>query len=84
MRGYELTMSPYRFRIWADGIETHFVDVVAIDGPDQLWREAATSAGDMIRNMSERITPGLDWRLEVTDNAGTVIGLFSFKAELLS
>ena len=41
------------------------------------------SACEMIHNMYERIQPDLDWRLEVTDHSGKVIGLFSFKAEML-
>jgi hypothetical protein len=82
MRSYESTAAPYRFRIWANGVETHQADAT-IDGPEELWHEASTSACEMVRNMSGRVQPGLDWRFEVTDHAGTVVSLFSFRAEML-
>ena len=82
MRGDDVTAAEYRFRILSNGVETHDVVDLAVDNPDELWREAAMSVCDMIRNMSERIQPGLDWRFEVTDQSGKLISLFSFKAEM--
>lgn len=82
MDGSNPTTAPYRFRILANGVETHRADTIATGDPDELWHEAAMSACDMIRNMYGRIQPGLDWRLEVTDRSGKVISLFSFKAEM--
>ncbi|WP_426436474.1 DUF6894 family protein [Bradyrhizobium genosp. P] len=82
MRNQETTTASYRFRVLANGVETHRADTIATGDPDELWHEAAMSACDMIRNMYGRIEPGLDWRLEVTDRSGKVISQFSFKAEM--
>ncbi|WP_156164623.1 hypothetical protein [Bradyrhizobium sp. LTSP885] len=82
MHGSNPTAAPYRFRILANGVETHRAETVASNDPEELWHEAAMSACDMIRNMYGRIEPGLDWRFEVTDGTGKVISLFSFKAEM--
>lgn len=82
MHGDNPKAAQYRFRIMANGIETHDVVDLAVDNPGELWREAAMSVCDMIRNMSGRIQPGLDWRFEVTDQSGKLISLFSFKAEM--
>jgi hypothetical protein len=73
----------YHFRIYADGEQHEQSDSLAFDDLEEVWHEGAMAACEIIRSMHGRIESDLDWRLEVADEAGTVIYRFSFKAERL-
>ena len=47
-------------------------DDQGVDFPDDeaAWREAITSAGELMKDMDENFRPGEEWSLEVTDEEG--------------
>jgi hypothetical protein len=71
----------YCLRIFTNGIARHETDGMTFSSRDDVWTEASASAGEIIREMHGNMHPGLDWRMDVSDAAGTVIYRFSFKAE---
>jgi hypothetical protein len=83
MRTFQENNVPFHFRVVANGVELHNVDALTTSSPEELWHDAAISACETFREMFGRVEPGLDWRLEVTDQFGKIINLFSFKAEVV-
>ena len=72
----------YRFRVFADGQQPQQTDPLGFNNEDEVWEEAAMSSCDLIRSMrGGGVKPGLDWRLEVSDDTAKVIYRFSYKAE---
>jgi hypothetical protein len=45
------------------------LDWVGEEFPDQqaAWKEATVTAGRMLQSLDGRLKPGVDWRMEVTD-----------------
>ena len=54
----------------AEGVE--FADASAACG------EAVTLAGEMVRDLNDKMAEGGDWRLDVTDAAGDRVGSLRF------
>ncbi len=75
--------SHFHFRVFTDGVAHHQSDPLPFDDLEEVWQEGAMSACEIIRAMHGRIEGDLDWRLDVSDDAGRVIYRFSFKAERL-
>jgi hypothetical protein len=65
-------MPKYYFNVYHG---TPSMDQEGEDLPDKhaAWKEATTMAGDILRDLDGRFTPGQDWRLEVTDERGMPI-----------
>jgi hypothetical protein len=80
---YSTRKANYRFQTLTNGNKAHESEVIASGTPEEVWQEAAMFSCDMIREIYGRMTPGLDWRMEVSDGEGQVIYRFSFKAEAL-
>jgi hypothetical protein len=58
----------YRFRIFTNDYNVKEYEVRTFaDDPDEVWHQAAMSSCDMLRDLYGRVTPGLDWRMEVSD-----------------
>jgi hypothetical protein len=45
------------------------LDRVGEEFPDQhaAWKEATVTAGQMLQSLDGKLQPGIDWRMEVTD-----------------
>jgi hypothetical protein len=76
--------SLYFFRVFTNGVETHHSEGLEFSSKEDVWHEASTSTGEIIREMDGNMHAGLDWRMDVTDAGGKVIYRFSFKAEDLT
>jgi hypothetical protein len=74
----------FYFRVFTDGVERHSSDGLLFANKQEAWHEASTSTGEILREMDGKMQPGLDWRMDVTDEAGHPIYRFTFKAEDLS
>ena len=76
---YGQPMTQYTFRIRQG---SHSSDV-PVDLPDDgaAWHEAAMACSDMIRDTVARLGDSPEWRLEVTDQSGTIRHLFRLTAE---
>ncbi|MDB5504123.1 MAG: hypothetical protein JWR89_4025 [Tardiphaga sp.] len=73
--------SHYHFRVFTNNEQLHESDALVFDDLDEVWHEGAMTSHEIIRTLLVRIDPGLDWRLEVSDDTGRMIYRFSFKAE---
>jgi hypothetical protein len=71
----------FYFRVFTNGVERHASDGLVFSDKHEAWLEASTSTGEIIREMDGKMQPGLDWRMDVTDEAGQLIYRFSFTAE---
>ena len=71
----------YFLRVFTNGTQRHQTEGITFPSRQELWHEASTSAGEIIREMDGNMHPGLDWRMDVSDSAGDLIYRFSFKAE---
>ena len=71
----------YFFRVFTNGVQLHASDGLLFENRHLAWQEASESTGQIIRDMDGRIEPGLDWRMDVSDEKGKVIYQFSFRAE---
>ena len=69
------------FRILSNGKEIDRGEFRASADPEELWHDASMTAFEMLREMYGSVEPGLDWLMEVSDQAGNVINKFSFRAE---
>lgn len=69
------------FRVFTDGVERHRSEGLLFADRQEAWHEASTSTGEILREMDGKMQPGLDWRMDVTDEAGQLIYRFTFKAE---
>jgi hypothetical protein len=51
--------------------------------PDRAaaWKDASMSCVDLLREVRDKIQPGCNWQMEVTDDAGRAIFRFTFAAE---
>lgn len=74
----------YFLRVFTNGIERHRTEGLAFPSREAAWEEASTSAGEIIREMDGKMHPGLDWRMDVVDEAGRIIYRFCFSAEEFS
>jgi hypothetical protein len=75
------TSSRFFFRVFTDGVERHRSEGLLFTDKHEVWQEASTSTGEILREIDGKMQPGLDWRMDVTDEAGQLIYRFSFKAE---
>jgi hypothetical protein len=63
--------------------ERNFPDEIGEDLPDKdaAWREATITAGKVLADLDGTLKPGQEWRMEVTDEAGNLIGVLRLLAE---
>jgi hypothetical protein len=74
----------YRFRIFTNDCKVRESEALTFgEDPEEVWHDAAMSSCEMLRDLYGRVTPGLDWRMEVSDRDEKVLYRFSFKAEAL-
>ena len=71
----------YFFQVFTNGVRLHASDGLLFVNKRLAWQEAAESTCQIIRDMYGRIEPGLDWRMDVSDDTGKVVYQFSFRAE---
>ena len=59
-------MPRYFFHVHHERAE---LDQVGEEFPDQhaAWKEATITAGQMLQSLDGKLQPGIDWRMEVTD-----------------
>ena len=79
--GFPSSDEVYYFRVFTNGIERHRTEGLAFPSREAAWEEASTSTGEILREMDGKMHIGLDWRMDVTDSAGTAIYRLSFKTE---
>jgi Domain of unknown function (DUF6894) len=74
-------MPRYFFHIHQAG--QHLPDVIGCDLPDEdaAWKEATITAGQLLEDLDGALKPGLQWRMEVTDEAGNLICVLRLLAE---
>lgn len=78
------TLTRYFFRVFTNGVERHPSEGLLMSDRQQVWEEASVSTGELIHGMHGAIAPGLDWRMDVTDETGRLIYRFSLKADDLT
>jgi hypothetical protein len=63
--------------------ERHLPDEIGTDLPDEAaaWKEATITAGQLLADLDGRLKPGLQWRMEVIDQAGNPICVLRLSAE---
>lgn len=71
----------YFFRIFTNGVERNQTLGLAFTSKDAAWQEASAAAWEIIRDMEDKVHPGLDWRMDVTDAAGDLVYRFAFSAQ---
>jgi hypothetical protein len=71
----------YFFRLFVDGTERNQALGLAFSSREDAWHEAAAATAKIIAGKDVVLTPGLDWRMDVTDAAGGLVYRFAFKAE---
>lgn len=69
------------FRVFTNDVERHKTEGIAFPSREEAWREASTSAGEILREMDGNMQIGLNWRMEVSNSAGDLIYRLSFKTE---
>lgn len=74
--------SPYQFRTFIDGVKSQESEAFVSGESDKLFDEAKMSVCEMIRDLYGQMKSDTEWRLEVTDRLGKVIGVFSFTAAM--
>jgi hypothetical protein len=59
-------MPRYFFNVYQDRA---LIDDEGEELPDKhsAWKEATVTTGQMLQSMADRLLPGTEWRLEVTD-----------------
>jgi Domain of unknown function (DUF6894) len=73
--------SIYFFRVFTNDVGRHETEGLVFASKEDAWQEATNSTGEIIRDMDGNMHPGMDWRMDVTNAAGTLIYRLSFKAE---
>ncbi|OKO72751.1 hypothetical protein [Bradyrhizobium sp. NAS96.2] len=48
---------------------------------DAAWKEATITAGRLLQDLDGTLKPDLEWRMEVTDEAGNIIWVLRLLAE---
>jgi hypothetical protein len=71
----------YFFEISQNGLRADRTDGLTFPDKVAAWEEASVSCCEIIREMKGKIEPGLDWRMEVTDESGQAIYRLRFTAE---
>lgn len=56
-----------------DGVSDIDTEGTVLPDVDAAWREARILAGDLIKDAREWDRLGEEWRIEVTDHAGTIL-----------
>jgi hypothetical protein len=56
-------------------------DPIELPDHDAAWREAAAASGEILRDISDQITPNKEWRMEVRDDRGKVLFCFRLVPE---
>jgi hypothetical protein len=74
-------MPRYFFHIYQGG--RHLPDEIGSDLPDEnaAWKEATVTVGQILEDLDGALKPGLQWRMEVTDEAGNPICVLRILAE---
>jgi hypothetical protein len=71
------------FRVFRDGVERHRTEGIEFSSMDEVWEEASTASGEILREMDGKMHVGMDWRMDVSDDDGKLIYRLSFKTEQL-
>jgi len=45
------------------------------------WREATATAGQMLQSLDDKLRPGQDWRMEVTDEFANTLYVINVSAK---
>lgn len=48
---------------------------------DSAWKQASQMVGQILRDLDGKLEPGREWRMDVTDEDGTVLFALRFSAE---
>jgi hypothetical protein len=77
-----MSMPRYYFNVYHDGPER---DEVGSELQDRkaACREATIAAGQIIHSLEDKLKPGCDWRLEVTDEFAEPLYLITVSARNL-
>jgi hypothetical protein len=67
--------------VFTDGIERHQTDGIAFSSRAEVWQEASTSAGEILREMDGKMHLGMDWRMDVSDADGKLLYRLKFMTE---
>jgi hypothetical protein len=49
---------------------------------DAAWNEATVTAGEILKGLDGKLRPGVDWRLEVTDEFANLLFVIHVNANL--
>jgi hypothetical protein len=49
---------------------------------DAAWNEATVTAGEILKGLDGKLRPGVDWRLEVTDEFANLLFVINVNAKL--
>jgi hypothetical protein len=73
-------MSRYFFHVYHDRTE---VDYEGEELPDKhaAWKEATIMAGQTLQGLDGKLKPGLEWRMEVTDEFANPLHVLHINAE---
>ena len=73
-------MPRYFFNVYHEASEK---DEIGEELPDQhaAWREATVTAGQMLQSLDGKLQPGLDWRMEVTDEFANTLYVINVSAK---
>jgi hypothetical protein len=71
----------YFLRIFKDNFEEYQTEGMPFLTREEAWLEASRAAGEIIKDMAGAMHPFTDWRMDVTNEAGSLVCRLSFKTE---
>jgi hypothetical protein len=52
-----------------------------LENKHAAWKEATEAAGEILKDIDGKLTPGLDWKMEVTDEFHNTLYVLHIRAE---
>jgi hypothetical protein len=74
-------MPRYFFNVYHENAEPDEVGEQLID-LDAAWNQATVTAGEILKGLDGKLRPGVDWRLEVTDEFANLLFVINVNAKL--
>jgi hypothetical protein len=74
-------MPRYFFNVYHENAEPDEIGEQLTD-LDAAWKEAIVTAGQILQDLDGKFQPGVDWRLEVTDEFANLLFVINVNAKL--
>jgi hypothetical protein len=74
-------MPRYFFNVYHENEEPDEIGEQLTD-LEAAWKEATVTAGQILQDLDGKLQPGVDWRLEVTDEFANLLFVINVNAKL--